>query len=170
VPVLDTSILISLLKGDSDTTRKIGSLEEDGIRLSTTVITAYELLKGARISSKPEENTMRVRDSISRLQILGLSLGACEEASRIYKDLKERGRMISEFDILIAAITKFSDDELITRDEHFKSISRMRIIKWYGTCNHKRSPPLPMQRCTPATRPIREAAEPPSFGSSGRQL
>jgi predicted nucleic acid-binding protein len=77
-----------MLKGERESIGRIRSLEEDGSRLSTTVINAYELLKGASISSRAEENLMKVRGSISDLHLLELSLGACEEASKIYKELR----------------------------------------------------------------------------------
>jgi predicted nucleic acid-binding protein len=102
--ILDTNILVSLLKGSPEATEKISSLEESGDNLCTTIITAYELLKGASISSKPEENLAKVRDSLSNLRVLELSLAACEESSKIYKQLRDRGRLIGEFDVLIAAI------------------------------------------------------------------
>jgi tRNA(fMet)-specific endonuclease VapC len=127
---LDTDILVSLLKGAPDAVEKIRALEERGNRISTTMITAYELLKGAYISSRADENLAKVRESISNLQVLQLSFGAAEEASRIYKEIRERGNLIGEFDVLIAGIVKFHDESLVTRDEHFKSIRGMKLINW----------------------------------------
>jgi predicted nucleic acid-binding protein len=119
-----------LLKGAPDAVEKIRALQESGNRISTTMITAYELLKGAYISSRADENLAKVRESISNLQVLQLSFGAAEEASRIYKEIRERGNLIGEFDVLIAGIVKFHDESLVTRDEHFKSIRRMKLINW----------------------------------------
>ncbi len=119
-----------MLKGEPDAIKRIRSLEESGSQMSTTMINAYELLKGASISSWSEENLMKVRGSISNLQVFELSLGACEEASKIYKELRERGRMIGEFDMLIGAIARFHDETVVTRDEDFKSIRGIKIVKW----------------------------------------
>ena len=58
--------------------------------------------------------------SISNMQILDLTFNACEEAAKIYKELKNKGTMVGEFDILIAAITRANQEELVTRDEHFE--------------------------------------------------
>jgi predicted nucleic acid-binding protein len=130
MPALDTDILVSLLKGMPDAVEKVRELQESGSRISTTMITAYELLKGAYISSRPQENLPKVRDSISNLQVLELSFGAAEEAAKTYKDLRDRGKLVGEFDLLIAAIVKFYDESLVTRDEHFKSIRGMKLIRW----------------------------------------
>ena len=128
--ILDTNIVVSLLKGEVEATEKIRSLEQSGEKISTTTISAYELLKGAQISSRSEENLSKVRELISSLNVLGLSVGACEQASKIYKELVRRGKLIGEFDILIAAIVRTFDEKLVTRDRDFKSIRGLEIINW----------------------------------------
>jgi tRNA(fMet)-specific endonuclease VapC len=130
MPVLDTTIMVSLLKDDKETKEKIRSLEQSDAKISTTAITVYELLKGAQISSRREENLAKVRDLVSSLEVLGVSVGACEEAAKIYRELREKGRMIGEFDILIASITRSSDEALVTSDEDFRSVRGLEIIKW----------------------------------------
>jgi tRNA(fMet)-specific endonuclease VapC len=128
--ILDTSIIVALLKNEEEAKMKISSLETSGERISTTAITAYELLKGAQISSRSEENTAKVRELISTLNVLGLSMRACEEASTIYKELRNKGSMIGEFDILIAAIARTFEEKLVSRDDHFKRIEGLEVTSW----------------------------------------
>ena len=129
--VLDTDILVGLLKGVPEAFEAIKSLEASGSPLSTTIVTVYELVKGAYLSSKPEDNLAKVRESISSLQVLDLSVKACEEAAKIYRDLRKKGCLIGEFDILIAAIVKANEEALVSRDEHFNSLFRgTKLIKW----------------------------------------
>ncbi len=129
--ILDTDILVALLKGAPQAVQKVTALEQSGEPLLTTIITAYELLKGAYISQRREENIGKVTDSLSSMQILDLSFNACQEAAKIYKELKEQGTLIGEFDILIAAIARANNQALITRDEHFKLLTPPdRLIKW----------------------------------------
>lgn len=128
--VLDTNIMVSLLKDEGETREKIRSLERSGERISTTVISAYELLKGAQISSRSEENLAKVRELISSVRVLGLSVSACEQASRIYRELRQRGRMIGEFDILIAAIVRTFDEKLVSKDVDFKAVLGLDVLNW----------------------------------------
>jgi len=129
--ILDSDILIAILKGRSEAIQKITKLEEDGDSLSTTIITAYELLKGAYLSRSSEETLAKVTDAISELQIFDLTYNACEEASRICRDLKKKGRMVGEFDMLIAAIARANDQVLVTRDEHFELIMpHQKLATW----------------------------------------
>lgn len=114
---LDTDILISLLRGDKAAERAVEEIEGEERPSRTTVITAYELLKGASISSKPEQNTLKVKQLLSNMQVYPLNDNACEEASKIYKELQLSGKKIGEFDILIAGIVIYNDDTLVSRDE-----------------------------------------------------
>lgn len=127
---LDTDILVALLKGTPDAIEKIRQLQEDEEVISITIITAYELMKGACLSSKANENLVRVIETVSNLRTLELSLGAAEEAARIYKELRDKGKMIGEFDVLIAGVAKFYDEALVTRDEHFKTIRGLNLKGW----------------------------------------
>ncbi|MFH0897143.1 MAG: type II toxin-antitoxin system VapC family toxin [Candidatus Bathyarchaeota archaeon] len=127
---LDTDILVELLKGERKAVDLINTLQSEDQQLKTTIINAYELIKGAAISSKPEENLAKVKDLLSALQVLTLNLESCEEASKIYRRLKTSGQTIGEFDILIAAITIQNEDALISRDSHFSLIQNLNLQKW----------------------------------------
>ena len=122
--------MIALLKGSPNVVEKINELLDQNDRITITIITAYELLKGAYLSSRQQENLIDVTEAISNLQVLDLSPGACEEAADIYCELKESGKLIGEFDILIAAIAKTNGEAILTHDQHFKSIRGLDLIKW----------------------------------------
>ncbi|HUK85776.1 MAG TPA: type II toxin-antitoxin system VapC family toxin [Candidatus Acidoferrum sp.] len=128
--IIDTSVMIPFLNGSLEAINKVRILSNKNGQVVITIITAYELLKGARLSSKPEDNLTNVKDAIFNMRILDLSSEACEEASNIFCELKKSGKMISEFDILIAAIAKTNDESILTRDQHFKSIKGIDLVQW----------------------------------------
>lgn len=121
--------MIPLLKGTPEAVNRVREISNKD-QVVITAITAYELLKGARLSSKPEENTENVKKAISNMQVLDFSQEASEEASNIFCELKESGKMISEFDILIAAIAKTNGEAILTRDLHFKFINGIDLVQW----------------------------------------
>jgi predicted nucleic acid-binding protein len=55
---------------------------------------------------------------------------ACEQASKICKELRHRSKIIGEFDILIAAIVKTFDEKLVSKDIDFKAVSGLEVINW----------------------------------------
>jgi len=99
-------------------------------RITITIVTAYEILKGAYLSSDREYNLKNAKAAISSMQVLDLSSDACEEASRIFCELKKSGTMISEFDILIAAIAKINGEAILSRDQHFRSIKGIDLVQF----------------------------------------
>jgi tRNA(fMet)-specific endonuclease VapC len=128
--ILDTNALVALLKGSPEANEAFHRLEETDNELSTTIISAYELIRGAYVSSTPEKNLVEVQDLLSSIQILDLTLQACEEASKIYRELRKMGRLIGENDVLIAGIVKASAGTLLTRDAHFKIVEGLDTMKW----------------------------------------
>ena len=128
--IIDTNVMIPFLYGSPEEVNKVREVSNVNDQVVITIITAYELLKGARLSSKPEDNLKHVKEAISNMQVLDLSPEACEEASSIFCELKKSGKMISEFDILIAAIAKTNGESILTRDQHFKSIKGIDLIQW----------------------------------------
>ena len=82
--ILDTDALIALLNGEPAANETIRHLEEKGNQFATTIISAYELLRGAYISSKPERNLAEAHELLSNIEILDLTMQAAEEASKIY--------------------------------------------------------------------------------------
>jgi tRNA(fMet)-specific endonuclease VapC len=128
--VIDTSVMVEIIKSSPGALGKIRELEEKGERVATTIITVYELLKGANLSASRQRNLQHVRETLSNIQVLDLSPDACEEASNIFCELQDLGSLISEFDILIAAIAKTNGEAILTHDKHFKSVHGLDLIKW----------------------------------------
>jgi tRNA(fMet)-specific endonuclease VapC len=128
--VLDTSVVVSLLKGTPDAAKNLQALQDTNQRIALTVITAYELLKGANLSSRRQDNLSDVKNILSSVEMLDLSYDATLEAAQIYAELKETGRKIGELDILIAAIAKTNGEDILTRDRHFEIIPGVKLRKW----------------------------------------
>jgi Predicted nucleic acid-binding protein, contains PIN domain len=128
--ILDTNALVALLKGVPEANEALRRLEESDDELSTTIISAYELLRGAYVSSNPEKNLAEVQELLSNLQVYDLTIYSCEEAARIYRELRQNGRLIGENDLLIAGIVKASGGTLLTRDAHFKQVKGLNTIEW----------------------------------------
>jgi len=112
--ILDTSVLVDLLRGDRTVQERIKACEEAGERLRTTVITAFELYFGAYRSSRAEENLALVRSLLNGLEVLVFDREAGETAARIMADLMERGEPLDVRDVFIAAIAIRKGDRLAT--------------------------------------------------------
>jgi len=118
------------MQGKRDAHKSMQDLEEKGARIATTIISAYELFKGADVSSRPERNMVKIQDLLANIEILDLTLQACQEASNIYREMIKTGRLMGEFDVLIAAIAKVNGEAILTRDKHFNRIEGLELANW----------------------------------------
>jgi len=127
--VIDTDILIDLLRNVKKVVAFLTEIEESGSLLSTTVINAFELYHGAHKSREREQNLLATRKLLNRLILLPLGLTSAETAGRIYAQLETKGQPIGLRDALIGAITLTKGYTIVTRNvEHFQKITGLTVI------------------------------------------
>ncbi|MEM2511256.1 MAG: PIN domain-containing protein, partial [Candidatus Methanomethylicia archaeon] len=74
---LDTDVIVALLRGDSRAVEIVEELQRIGEYPKATIITAYELFKGAAASAKPAENIRIVEELLQSLELLGMDVETC---------------------------------------------------------------------------------------------
>ena len=125
---LETDFLIALIRKDKNAFKKLRNLLAEGERITTTPINASELFKGAYLSERIDDSLKAVRGILDRLKLLDFTFRAAEYYGEIYSDLKERGELIGDMDILVASISLASDEKLITGNiKHFSRIRGLEI-------------------------------------------
>lgn len=129
--VLDTDLLIGLLRSNEEAAAKINEIEQQNIDIFTTTITSYELFKGAYLSSDSSKNLLQISKLLQNIKILDFDLGASDVSAKINSHLKKRGAFTSVMDQMIAAITISNGKTLVTRNiKHYKNIPNLRLEKW----------------------------------------
>ena len=127
--VIDTNILIDLLRNVKKVVAFLTEIEESRSLLSTTVINAFELYHGAHKSREREQNLLATRKLLNRLILLPLGPRSAETAGRIYAQLETKGQPIGLRDALIGAITLTKGYTIVTRNvEHFQKITGLTVI------------------------------------------
>ena len=127
--VIDTDLLIDLLRNQKQATAFITKLEEKNYILATTAVNIFELHHGAHKSEESEKNLQAIHVLISRLSILPFTSKAAQKAGHIYAQLERQGQPIGLRDTLIAAIALTRECSVATRNQaHFSRISDLEII------------------------------------------
>mgnify|MGYP003394695545 CR=1 FL=1 len=125
---LDTNIIIDIFRGDEKLKNKINNIgESEYVFISS--ITLCELYKGAFSFFKPEEKIKDIDNFIANFQIIDIDSEACKEFGKIHSELKKKGNLFNDFDLIIASIVKSNNLILITRDKHFENMD-IRIEIW----------------------------------------
>ncbi len=90
-------------------------------RFAVSVVSVTAFLEGFT-------NTVDGEAFLRPFQWLDVSSEVAREAARIRRDLRARGRLIGDFDILIAATAIAGEMELVTDDgEHFGQVRGLRL-------------------------------------------
>ncbi|MCS6920095.1 MAG: PIN domain-containing protein [Fimbriimonadales bacterium] len=126
--LLDTSVLVPVLRGQETLEARLHSLEE--AYLCAPVLA--ELLIGALRSARPDQAVEGVHSLVSRLAQPVL---ACDEqTARRYAELetalRQQGTPIPPNDVWIAAVALQHDLTLATRDLHYQRIPELEVEMW----------------------------------------
>jgi tRNA(fMet)-specific endonuclease VapC len=129
--LLDTDILSEILKQrDEQVMRLARTYLERWRRLSFSVLTRYEILRGLRAKGAVHQEL--AFDSLARLsQVLPLTDSIAVRAAAIYADLHQRGELIGDADILVAATALEHGLLLATGNTaHLGRIPGLQVTNW----------------------------------------
>ena len=121
---LDTDIIIDFFRGNALMIEKIQKLSEFN-ELFLTVISLCEIFRGIYSYSKGKEQEKELGDIdvfLQRVNILSLDINSSREFGKISAELKRRGKMTQELDLMIASIAKSNNTIIVTRNrKHFEN-------------------------------------------------
>ena len=110
--LIESSAIIEYLKGNAKVKEIISNSED----FYVSTLTIFEVLLG-----KAEEN--KILDFLSAFNVIGLNKKDSVIASRIYKRLRDKGKLIGSFDILISAQAINRGLTLVTKDTDFLKVA-----------------------------------------------
>lgn len=118
----DSDVLIDFLRGREPTRSRIElELQHD---LATTVVTAFELLSGARADRHLE----KVELLLDALRVLPLDAEAAAAAAKVRRELEAKGQGIGMADCLIAGVCLSRNAVLLTRNRaHFGRVPGLKL-------------------------------------------
>ena len=119
--VLDSSALIEMIKKFPLSENIMEFLR--GEQLVTTSICAHEVLSGVN----SEKDLFVVNGLFNFCEVLNHDLKSAEIGAIFSQDLKKSGKMMSQMDVLIAAICKKNNATLVTLDKKFVNIKGLDV-------------------------------------------
>ncbi len=129
--LLDTDTLSDSIKGLNHHIVMMGSLylQQYG-HFTFSVFTIYEILKGLKAKRASVQMITFLR-LCQRSRVLPITSSIAERAADIYIDLKQKGQLIPDADIFIAATALEHGLVLVTNNlRHFQRISSLSVVSW----------------------------------------
>ncbi len=130
--LLDTDVLIEFFRKKPGVVTRVTAYLSDHDRLSISIITYYEVLRGLRHVGITAQ-LQAFEDFIADSEMLLLDLTAVRKAADVYAALRKQGQLINEGDILIAGIALVNNCVLVTNNTaHFSRVPELQIENWIG--------------------------------------
>ncbi|OQX16448.1 MAG: hypothetical protein BWK80_40175 [Desulfobacteraceae bacterium IS3] len=128
--LLDTNIVSAAINSVDSMQRRIRTAVREKKDVFISIITHYEIKRGLLAVNATRK--MRIFEELCKqFDILWLdTLEVSEKASQIYTELKKKGELIPDNDIMIAATALIHNLILITNDEHFSRITNISVENW----------------------------------------
>jgi tRNA(fMet)-specific endonuclease VapC len=128
--LLDTDTLSLLRKGHQPVSYHASLYIQQFGQLSFTELSYYEVTRG--LKAKQATAQLAEFESFCRLhEILPYTHTAAAYAADIWADLKQRGQLIGEIDVLIAGVALSEGLAVVTRNtRHFGRVAGLTVIDW----------------------------------------
>lgn len=126
--LIDTDWLIDVFSGVDDAASTLTRLSSDGVAIS--IVTLGELYEGAVLDPDPAVAKERYKTFIAPFPVFSLSPSTMERFAELRGQLRQAGRLIPDFDLLIAATALEHDLMLVTRNRrHFSRVPDLQIYE-----------------------------------------
>jgi len=128
--LLDTDILSELFKKNPEVSARASEYISIHGCLNISHITKYEILKGLK-AKKAEKQIALFNRFCAINNVLSITDDVIVKAADIYASLREKGIIISDADILVAAIAISNNLVLVTNNtNHFSKIASLQLNNW----------------------------------------
>jgi len=128
--LMDTNMVSAMLRQDKNVYKRVALVDFAKQTIFISTITYYETKRGLLATQATRK--MKDFDKIcQKYEMLGTdSETVLDKASEIYANLKRRGELLPDADILIAAVALNYNLTLVTDDNHFNRIEGLKIENW----------------------------------------
>ena len=128
--LIDTDILSYYFKGDETVINNFKTYLETYELIEISIITYYEIFSGLLASNGFKK--LEIFESFTNENmVIPLTEESCKISAKLYSNLKNKGNIIDDIDLLIAGIAIENEMTLVTNNEkHFNRIPNLNIENW----------------------------------------
>lgn len=126
--IVDTSLLVDLLRGDKDAKARVRKLEADGAVLWVPTPAVFELWEGVERADRPERERDAVEEILGAYTVMAFESRHAARAGSLSGKLVRRGEMIDPVDAEIAGVALEERLPVLTRNaKHFARVPDLRV-------------------------------------------
>lgn len=124
--LIDTDWTIHWLNGNEAVHRRVEEARRDMLCLS--MVSLAELWEGVFYSRNPDKNATHLQNFVQGVTLLGLDPELCQLFGRERGRLRQQGKLIADFDLLIASTALRHNLTLLTQNRRdFEVVQGVRL-------------------------------------------
>ena len=128
--LLDTNHLSEALQPVSRVRDRIGQLRLTGTRVVTCIPVLCELEAALPSGDRGRAYRRALQRLLGRARLWPLERETALLYGEIFKELRRRGRVLSQVDMMLAALARQKDLTLATSDRDFEALPDVRTENW----------------------------------------
>jgi tRNA(fMet)-specific endonuclease VapC len=128
--LLDTNHVGEAVRRGSLVFDRVNIEKRKGNRIGTCLPVLCEIESGRLNVSKPDLYRRRLNVLLSKIPVWPLTRTTAEYFGDIDQDLRRRGRMLSQVDIMLAALCREMSLTLVTTDKDFAALPWLKTESW----------------------------------------
>lgn len=128
--LLDTNHLSAYLDRHPVLQPRVDAALRAGDRFGICVPVHCEYRAGIRVSRRHRQNLARLQAALALFRVWPTDDDTVAEFAEIFRELRAEGRMLSQFDLLIAALARQQRLILLTADKDFQPVKRLDLENW----------------------------------------
>ena len=128
--LLDTNHLSAYLDRHPALQPRVDAALRGGDRFGICLPIYCEYRAGIRISRRFRQNLARLQAALGVFRLWPTDEDTVAEFAEIFRELRSAGRMLAQFDLLIAAVARQHNLILLTADQDFQPVGRLQIENW----------------------------------------
>jgi predicted nucleic acid-binding protein len=128
--LLDTNHLSAYLDRQPALIQRVEAALRAGDRLGICLPVLCEYRAGIRLGRRYQQNLARLRTALAIFRLWPTDEQTAGEFAVLFQELRSTGRVLSQFDLLIAAVARQYRLTLLTADQDFQPVGRLHIENW----------------------------------------
>src|SRR5438552_257691 len=128
--LLDCNHLSAALRKVSRVRERIHQERRAGRRFISCLPVLCELEVGIQQTSKPEEIRRRLAQLLRHVRLWPLDGDTARQYGAVYNELRRQGRVLSQVDMMLAALARQHRLTLLTADRDFEALPDVRVENW----------------------------------------
>jgi tRNA(fMet)-specific endonuclease VapC len=128
--LLDTNHLSDAITPVSHVREKIYQACREGNRVGTCLPVLFELEVGIQQTSNPERYRRTLEFLLEKVRVWPLDRNMVRLYGELYLELRDRGRVLSQVDMMLVAMARSMGLTLLTADRDFEAVPGIHVENW----------------------------------------